>query len=250
MCLLILAAGTLPDAPILVAANREERFDRPVEPPAVRRAGPPGAPAFLCGLDREAGGTWLGINEKGLLVAVTNRGKSSVPPAPRSRGLLARDLLSCASAADAAQRAFAELGTGHYAGANYLCADRREAIIVHGGDRHNVLAIRPGVHYLTNGDLDDPRDGRIAAARRLFAPQAPESVESFMERAAAVCADPAVIIRGVGRGTVSSELIAITADPADAVYRHAPGPPDRVHYDDRSGLLRDLLAGAAKARAS
>jgi uncharacterized protein with NRDE domain len=246
MCLMIIAAGIVAGAPVLVAANREERFDRSAEAPA-RRPGVPGQPAVLSGLDREAGGTWLGVNESGLLAAVTNRRASVIPPAPRSRGLLCRDLLSEPDAVTAAGRAHRELESGRYAGANYLCADRAQAIIVHGGDRIETVAVAPGVHYLTNADLDDPRDRRIAEARRIFGSAPPRSVADFLDRAAAACSAPAVIVRGDGRGTVSGELVALTIDPAKAVYRHAGGPPDRTAYADRSSLLRALLAGAEAA---
>ena len=44
---------------------------------------------------------------------------------------------------------------------------------------------------------------------------------------------------------MSSDQIALTATAADAIYRHAPGPPDRQPYEDRSALLRELLGGRA-----
>src|SRR2546425_423394 len=82
----------------------------------------------------QAGGTWFGVNERGVLVAVTNRLKSQPPPQPRSRGLLARDLLACPSAAVAADLAARELGQNRYAGCNLLCADADRALLLHGGD--------------------------------------------------------------------------------------------------------------------
>src|SRR3954447_20357315 len=89
MCLLALFYRAVGDAPVVVGANREEFYARGGLPP--RLLG--GRPAVLAGLDPAAGGTWLGVNEHGLLVALTNRPKSAVPPRPRSRGLLVRDLL-------------------------------------------------------------------------------------------------------------------------------------------------------------
>jgi hypothetical protein len=73
----------------------------------------------------------------------------------------------------------------------------------------------------------------------------PATVADFLARTADVCAHPEIIVREAERGTVSSDLIALTAAAGDAVYRHAPGPPDRTPYEDRSQLLRGLLAGAA-----
>src|SRR5262249_10269236 len=63
MCLLAIFYRTLPDAPLLVAANREEFFDRPFLPPHVQGR----EVKFLAGLDVRARGTWLGVNERGLV---------------------------------------------------------------------------------------------------------------------------------------------------------------------------------------
>ena len=94
MCLLALFFRVVEDAPIVAGAIREEFFDRGGEPPALLE----GPTRVVAGIDPTAGGTWFGVNERGLLVAVTNRRKSQSPEAPPSRGLLVRELLQCASA--------------------------------------------------------------------------------------------------------------------------------------------------------
>lgn len=242
MCLLAVHYRIVPGAPVAVAANREERFDRPASPPALE-AGPP---RFVCATDRQAGGTWMGVNEHGLLVAVTNRPRSTLPPAPRSRGLLCRDLLACATADEAARRAFAALGTGRYAGANFLCADAAACLAVHGGDRHEVLDLPRGLHVVTNGDFDDRDDPRLGVVRALLDTHAPRGVGDFVESARRVCADPRIVVRRAGRGTVCSQIVALTADPGAAVFLHAPGPPDRHDYEDCSETLR-AMRGAGRA---
>jgi uncharacterized protein with NRDE domain len=241
MCLLVISYRAAGDAPILVAANREERFDRPTLPPRLQ----PGRPRVLCGIDRQAGGTWLGVNEHGLLVAVTNRPKTNPPPQPPSRGLLCRQLLECRSAGEAAQRALDALGGGRYDGANYVCLDPQRAIAIHAGDRLDPREIEPGLHLMANGDLDDADDQRLARARALLEANRIDSAAEFVARTAEVCAHGDIVIRGPDRGTVSSDQVALTAGIEDAVYRHAPGPPDRQPYDDCSQLLRRLLGGHA-----
>ncbi len=114
MCLLVLCSRIVPDAPLVLGANREEAYARIGEPPQVL----PGMLRVVAGRDPTAGGTWLGLNERGVLVAVTNRFKSHVHPMPRSRGLLVRDLLECASAGAAVDRAARELSSNRYAGCN------------------------------------------------------------------------------------------------------------------------------------
>src|SRR5436190_1112106 len=130
MCLLAVFFRVVDDAPVVAGANREEAYARGGEPPRLLD-GPCRAAA---GIDPRAGGTWLGVNAHGVLVAVTNRAKSQVPERPRSRGLLARDLLASPSARSAADEAVRELTRGPYAGCNLVCADRDGAYVVHAGD--------------------------------------------------------------------------------------------------------------------
>ena len=239
MCLVAVMYRVIEDAPILLAANREERFDRPTLAPRKYR----GPPSHVCGLDQQAGGTWLGVNQHGLLVAVTNRHRAGLTAAPRSRGLLCRELLSAGSAQEAAAMAREALTAGSYAGANYLCLDRDHGAVVHGGHQIETRDIDPGVHLLTNGDLDDPDDRVQTLSRRLIDDGHIKTVDRFLEVTACVCAHKGVVIRRPDTGTVSSDQVAVTRNAPDAVYRHAPGPPDRLDYDDCSDLLRAVLSG-------
>src|SRR5579871_3478523 len=106
MSLLGVVYRQLEEAAILVLTNREECYARPSAPPEIRRQ-QSDSPAWLGGLDLLAGGTWLGVNQFGVIVAVTNRPKQHILPNIQSRGILCRDLLSCRSAA-AAQAAAGE----------------------------------------------------------------------------------------------------------------------------------------------
>lgn len=241
MCLVVVLYRVIEGAPILVAANRDERFDRPGLPPRTFR----GPPRYMCGVDRKAKGTWLGVNQHSVLAAVTNREKAGLSADPRSRGLLCRDLLACASARDAAALAAKELTEGSYAGANYVCLDPKYAAVVYGGREVEVVEMEPGLHLLTNGDLDDPDDRRIGLARRLLeaADEAMGSVEGFLDFTARLCAQKGIVVHRADGGTVSADQVVLTDRIEDAVYRHAPGPPDRLQFDDCSKLLRRMLAG-------
>lgn len=243
MCLLVVLYRVLDDAPILIAANREERFDRPTLPPRVYR----GPPRYVCGLDLQANGTWLGVNEHRLVVAVTNRARPGLTASPRSRGLLCRDLLACKTARKATAMARTKLSNGSYAGANFVCLDPGYAAAVYGGRDISVAEITPGLHLLTDGDLDDPEDRRQSQARRLLEASgstATISVKGFLETTAVVCAHKGIVIRTADSGTVSADQIAVTTDGGHAVYRHTPGPPDRLEFDDFSTLLARVLGGS------
>ncbi|MGH7927508.1 MAG: NRDE family protein, partial [Candidatus Binatia bacterium] len=69
MCTLALFFDVFDGYPLLVAANRDERYDRPAMPPGLIAANP----RIMAGKDLRAGGTWLGVNEHGLLVGILNR---------------------------------------------------------------------------------------------------------------------------------------------------------------------------------
>jgi len=83
--------------------NRDETRTRlPALPPRVQRRD---GVEFLCPLDADAGGTWLGVNAYGLTVGLLNgRADAPAPAAPRSRGLLVLDLLDAARSADVERR--------------------------------------------------------------------------------------------------------------------------------------------------
>src|SRR5690242_4650834 len=154
MCLFALFFRVVEDAPVVAGANREEFYNRGGEPPQILE----GAHPAVAGVDPSAGGTWFGVNELGVLVAVTNRPKSHLPAKPRSRGLLARELLGCATAADAVEQAARELDQGRYAGCNVVCADPESAVVIHGGDWLRIRPLPPGLHVLTSHDVNDASD--------------------------------------------------------------------------------------------
>ena len=236
---------TAQKAPILVAANREERFDRPTQPPKIQ----PGTPRVVCGIDRKAGGTWLGVNQYGMVAAVTNRRKTSAPADPRSRGLLCRELLDLRTAKAAAEHAAEELATGAYDGANYFCADREYAAVVYGGNRIEVAKLSPGLHLMTNGNLDDPHDQRQEFVRRMLTLHTLDSAVTFLavvsrafSRKPDVSGRRGVIITGSEYGTVSSTLLSLPDKMQHSVYQYAPGAPSDSSYDDLSALLRQVLS--------
>jgi hypothetical protein len=245
MCMMALLYKTARNTPVLVAANREERFDRPTQAPKIQ----PGTPRVICGIDRKAGGTWLGVNQYGVFAAVTSRQKSLMPAEPRSRGLLCRELLDFRTAKEAAKHAAAELATGVYAGANYICADAAYAAVVYGGNRIETVELPAGLNLISNGDLNDPHDPRHEFVRRMLTLHTLDSAVTFLavaSRAFARRADASarrgVIVTGREFGTVSSTLVSLPTKIQRSIYQYAPGPPCDHAYDDLSALLRQVLS--------
>ena len=90
MCLIIIAHRMSAEYPLVLAANRDEFFDRPTHQAHMWPNG-----AMIAGRDLQAGGIWLGVGLDGRFAAVTNvrepdRGGAS----PRSRGELPLDFLA------------------------------------------------------------------------------------------------------------------------------------------------------------
>ncbi len=243
MCLVALFFRVVEDAPVVVGANREESFARGGEPPQLQT----GPGRFVGGRDPTAGGTWLGVNQHGVLVAVTNRLKSDAPAKPRSRGLLARELLGCATATAAADLAARELDQGHYAGCNFLCADRDAAVVIHASDWLRVRPLPPGLHVLTNHDVNDASDRRLGHALWWLGNRGYATAADCVAALKELCAqpgngDPPICYRDGDRGTVSSSILALRQPLARSTYLHAQGPPDCTPYQDCSPLLRELAA--------
>ena len=245
MCLMAIQYQLVPEAPVLVAFNREEYYDRKTQAPTIQS----GKPRILGGVDLVAGGTWLGVNQHGMLVAACNRRKYQFPMAPLSRGVLCRELLKCRTAHDAAELAMEELSGGEYDGVNYICVDGQSGHVVHGGDQLEMVELEEGLNIIANRNLNDPRDERVTLARRLLTIQQLDSPVKFLAVASKVFARvpsppgrPSIILRGEDRGTVSSTLISLGVKPRDAIYQYAPGPPDQYKFEDYSPLLRDILS--------
>ena len=81
MCTLVLLRRPKTPWPLLLAANRDELRTRPSRPPARHW---PDRPQVRGGLDVTAGGTWLGVNDDGLVAAVLNR-RGTLGPEPGKR---------------------------------------------------------------------------------------------------------------------------------------------------------------------
>lgn len=242
MCLLALCFRVVEDAEVVVGANREELYARTGTPPQLLDDPVP----VLAGLDPQAGGTWLGVNVHGVLIAVTNRLKSSVPDRPRSRGLLVRELLQAPTAADAVRLAAQELGQNRYAGCNLVCVDRQQAHVLMAGDWLRVRPLPPGIHVVTSHDVNDASDRRLGHALWWLSQRGYANAKELVEALKTLCGqtgncDPPICLRGADRGTVSSTIVALGPKLEESsLYLHAQGQPDRTPYEDYSPQLARL----------
>jgi uncharacterized protein with NRDE domain len=167
MCLILFANRVFDDAPMIVAANRDEFYARQ----AAHAQHWHDAPTILAGRDLEAGGTWLGVATNGRFAAVTNFTEvlEGAPP-PGTRGALPSEFLR----AQIGARAFAEGIDGpHYRGFNLLLSDGDELVYVSNRDR-GVRTLPPGVYALSNTHFDTPlwkATSGVDALRRSMDPE-------------------------------------------------------------------------------
>jgi uncharacterized protein with NRDE domain len=152
VCLLVLAWNAHPRYRLVVAANRDEYHDRPSAP--LGRWPPPAE--ILAGRDLRAGGTWLGIDRRCRFGIVTNfRDLMQAPPqAPSRGGLIPRYLAGAAGPGD--YLAALEPEATAYGGFNLLLADGESLWYASNRGTPFARALEPGVHGLSNEQLDTP----------------------------------------------------------------------------------------------
>ncbi|NEX22019.1 NRDE family protein [Thiorhodococcus mannitoliphagus] len=221
MCTLVILIRPGHAWPILIAANRDEMAERASLPPARHWDD---RPEVVGGLDVEAGGSWLGVNDHGVVAAVLNReGTLGSLAGKRSRGELVLEALDHAEAGEAV-RALAELEPRAYRPFNLVVADPSGAYwLRHAGDGDiGVFSMSAGLHLLSGTDLDDAAHPRIAAYAPRFARAAePDPDRGDWHAWKALLADRSepeqdaamLFERPDGFRTRSSALIAIPAYP-------------------------------------
>lgn len=245
MSLVAIVYHLVPEAPILVACNREEATPQPIAAPSIQS----GKPRILASIDSRSGGTRLGVNQNGMFCAAIPRRKFSLPATPRSRGVLCRSMLRCNSARQAVDLALEELHTDQYPGVNLVVADAESGWVIHGGNDINACPLVEGLSIIGDRDVDDRDDERVRLTHRLLTLQMLDSPVKFLAVASKVFARSplpggraGMVMREKDCQTVNSTLLSLGKKPRDAIYQYANGAPDQTKYEDYSPLLRDILS--------
>lgn len=151
MCLILLALNTHPSFKLVLAANRDEYYDRPSAPPSFWKD----APHLLAGRDLAGGGTWLGITHHGRIAAITNyRDPSSFKKEAPSRGKLVTDfLLGKDSPSDYLETIWSD--AARYNGFNLLVGEK-DRISWYSNRSDRMMLLSPGIHGVSNRLLNTP----------------------------------------------------------------------------------------------
>jgi uncharacterized protein with NRDE domain len=144
MCLISVGFALPGEFSFVLAANRDERHARPSTPARWW----PDAPHILGGRDEIAGGSWLAVDRRGRIAAVTNFFEPPRSGAPRSRGGLVAGFLEREAGADTFGTEIADAGD-EYGPFNLLLFDGR--LLHYTSNRTAPRALDPGIHTLSNG---------------------------------------------------------------------------------------------------
>jgi uncharacterized protein with NRDE domain len=157
-------SGVVADAPLIVAANRDELLDRPAVPMTVLRAEDP---RILGGRDQVAGGTWLAVNEHGVVAGLTNQPSAGGrDPSKRSRGELPLAFARYRSAAEAVEEVCPRLDPADYNPCWMLIGDRDSLYFLSVDPNAKPERLEPGLYVLENAPLR-PRSAKAAFVTRL-----------------------------------------------------------------------------------
>jgi hypothetical protein len=241
LCSILLLVRPGHDWPLLAAANRDEMESRPWDAPGRHW---PDRPEVLAGRDRLADGSWLGLNDHGVMAAILNRPGTLGPASgKRSRGELVLEALDHADAVDAAQALIA-LAPGAYRAFNLVIADNRDAFWLSNDERRVTLAeLPPGFSMITAHDRNDTSSPRIARyLPRFEAAPVPDPAagdwhgwtDLLAERRPERPREGMTVVTDTGYGTVSSALIALPASGSEErrpVFLFAAGRPGEAPYE-------------------
>ena len=252
MCTLVILRRPEHDWPVIIGANRDEMMDRSWQAPGRHW---PDREDVIAGKDDLAGGTWLGMNDSGLVAGVLNRRGSLGPKEGyRSRGELPLEILSHVDASDAAE-ALRDINPNAYRPFNSVFADNRDAYWLslaetRWGSHSEIHTIPPGISLITSSDRNDTSSARI----RTYLPQFETAEVPDPEKGnwsdwqslfASRIYDPSdgpegamTISTDTGFGTVSSSLIALpspnyitTEKNVKPVYLFSDGAPTATSYN-------------------
>lgn len=209
MCLIAIAVHASPRYPIVIAANRDEFYDRPTRPLHVWDDDP----NIAGGRDLRAGGTWLAVTRAGRFAAVTNIRGNNGPPNARSRGALVGDFVR----SKIPPLAYAEsIRAEDYAGFHLLAGDRES--VAHIASDVPARLLGDGIFAVSNAAaaIDWPKIvlAREAMSRALEGDDVVSDLLRFLTtpRGGPIEEEVFVALPDRGYGTRSSTVVAMTND--------------------------------------
>ncbi len=149
MCLILFSYKCHPKYQLVLAANRDEFYERPTAPLAYWQD----HPQILAGRDLQVGGTWMGITQSGRWAAITNYREPGMHQSEvRSRGLLVADFLTDTTVPLHYLKRI-QAHADQYKGFNLLLGNPAK-LHYYSNRGKQPARLRPGVYGLSNHLLD------------------------------------------------------------------------------------------------
>ena len=226
-CILMVLYKVFEDYPIVAAANRDEFYDRHgiapdlIETKTKIRVWAP--------RDRKQEGSWIGVNENGILVALTNKLSDATSGEQSSRGYLVLEALSKINIFNIDQLVEAEHGKYNYF--NIVYADKNNAYIRSHTEKglSDPQELGEGINILTTS-VNDRNDERTDNAFNLLTNIKNETLEAAISRLKLICTDKekGIFIREESFGTISSVIFAVGYPSSQNICFYAEHTKDSI----------------------
>lgn len=148
MCLINLHMNEHPKYKLIIAANRDEFYQRPTDPAHFWED----QPAILAGRDLLQMGTWLGITKQGRFAALTNFRDPQMQDGTYSRGKIITDYLTSSLAPEDFLHNLEQDRT-NFAGFNVLLGSTGQ-LFHYNNVYDEVTELRSGTHGLSNDTMN------------------------------------------------------------------------------------------------
>ncbi|MBX3276012.1 MAG: NRDE family protein [Sandaracinaceae bacterium] len=257
MCTVVAIAGA---GSLVVGANRDEHYARATRGPRRLDDG-----VVVSGIDGAHGGSWMGANDAGIVVALTNqRQLAGADPSKASRGRVVLDALARRDV-PAIDAWLATLDGRAYNGFNLLYGAADVLRVAYARPERQAIEVFPlgeGVWVLPNDRLGSPDFPKAARARALVAPHVEGGWPALRAHLPSVLADhamppleeiappppgalldrallqrlQAICIHTPIYGTRSSSIVALSAGRVER-YLHAEGAPCERDFADLTELF-------------
>jgi uncharacterized protein with NRDE domain len=241
MCLILFAHRCHPRYRLVMAANRDEFYERPAAPACFWDT----APKILGGRDLRGGGTWLAVDQRGRFAAIVNyRDPSAQKDAAPSRGnLVTGFLLSRASLDDYLETL--KRNSGCYNGFTLLFGDT-ERLFCFSNRGDAPPFVQPGIHGISNHLLDTPWP-KVIRGRRALEEMLAQGAEPSAEALFSLLADRSMpddnLLPDTGIGPEWERLLAplfITGP----VYGTRSSTVVMIGYDGTVNFIERSFSGA------
>lgn len=248
MCLILFAYRLHPGYKLILAANRDEYYNRPAEPAHWWTD----TPFLLAGKDLKAGGTWMGITKSGRIAALTNyRGPGSQRIDAPSRGSLVSDYLRSETLPYEYLETLRPKGT-EYSGFNLIVGDM-DALYYYSNKMEDseTSPLEPGLYGVSNACLDSPWP-KIVKGKQMFEQRVLTGVEILPDTIFTILSDTEtapdeelpdtgvgidiermlspLFIKGPGYGTRSSTVLLIDNENRVTFIEKSFVPPSETRY--------------------